>query len=121
MEADLFEEFAAAEIALQQVVSGGSADDLRGDWLFRGRRGLDNRPDLQLAFEHAQLGASVEELASALEAERVESLGQTAHYTGVIAERDAELERLRTLRGWARSRLGRSSRIRRLKDRFSRS
>jgi O-antigen biosynthesis protein len=114
---DLFEQFARAESELQHIVSGAPVDDVHADWLFRGRRGLDNRPDLQLAFEHSQLEVSVQDLARALEAQSAEMEGQGAHYTGLLAERDTDIARMRTLRGWARVRLARSPRIRRLRDR----
>ncbi len=116
-----FERLARAEVELQHLVSGGSPDDLRADWLYRGRRGLDNRPDLQLAFERAQLEASVQDLTEALTSHHTELEGQRAHFAGLLAQRDSELARTRTLRGWTRARLARSPRVRRWWNRLRRS
>jgi SAM-dependent methyltransferase len=99
-----FEVFVRAEIELQQVVNGASEDDLRADWLFAGRRGLDNRPDLQLAADHAALLAAHEQTNLDLEALRREVEGQRDHYLGLLAARDLEIARLRTIRGQVRAR-----------------
>ena len=113
--------FEAAELELQQLVAGGSPEHLRAGWLNGERRGIDVRPDVQLVAERDALrhALAVEQEAhransARLEADNAELRGQLAHYDGLLAERDATIEHLRTPRGIARSALATSSLLRRI-------
>ncbi|MGQ0433545.1 MAG: class I SAM-dependent methyltransferase [Microthrixaceae bacterium] len=112
--------FEAAEVELQQIVSGGDEAHLRAGWLSGVDRGVDHRPDRRLAHEveglRTGLVASQEEArqlqatVSELERQRAELVGQVQHYTGLLEASEARIAYLRTGRGFARAALGRVTR-----------
>ena len=112
----IFDAFQAAETELQGLVAGEPPDRLTTGWLNGALRAADLSPwspaDADLRHLHdeeiSRLRREVAALGTertALLEQRTELTGQNEHFQGVIAAKQAEVDRLRTLRGFVGHRL----------------
>jgi precorrin-6B methylase 2 len=121
--------FQAAEAELQGLVAGEPPDRLATGWLNGALRTADLHPwspaDADLRHLRDEAISRLRQEVAALGAERAwlveqqtELAGQSLHFQGVVAARQAEIDRLRTLRGFVSHRLRTSTWLRRLVDRL---